>query len=377
MTATAAPGDRRRRRASRPADPAQLRGDLHAARGRPRGSGRDLLRPGRGGGDASRPGASEHLHALVPTGRTKFRPCTARSAPAGRSCYVPATARGRAAAADAHVPGRRRRGRLPAHRLIVGGSGRRRDVHRPLHARRTCSARSRDASPRSTSATAPASGTRRSRTGAPASRTSGCSGRRVGRDAEIRTLAIGFGADPGPRGGRDGPGGAGRVQRDARDLLRRRRRSISTTARSRTTWRRTARATCCTRARSATAAAPSTAGGSTSGPTRRRPNAMQTSRNIVLSRAREGRRDPEPRDRGERRPVRPRGERRARSTTRPLFYLESRGIPRDEAERLIVTGFFQEVLDRVTHRRRCAGAPSRRSQEELGRTEGAAPDDRA
>jgi len=31
-----------------------------------------------------------------------------------------------------------------------------------------------------------------------------------------------------------------------------------------------------------------------------------------------------------------------------LFYLQSRGIPRDEGERLIVTGFFQEVLDRVT-----------------------------
>jgi Fe-S cluster assembly protein SufD len=30
-----------------------------------------------------------------------------------------------------------------------------------------------------------------------------------------------------------------------------------------------------------------------------------------------------------------------------LFYLESRGIPRDEAERLIVFGFFQEVLDRI------------------------------
>ena len=30
-----------------------------------------------------------------------------------------------------------------------------------------------------------------------------------------------------------------------------------------------------------------------------------------------------------------------------LFYLESRGIPHEEAERLIVTGFFQEVLDRV------------------------------
>jgi len=31
-----------------------------------------------------------------------------------------------------------------------------------------------------------------------------------------------------------------------------------------------------------------------------------------------------------------------------IFYLQSRGIPADEAERLIVTGFFQEVLDRVT-----------------------------
>lgn len=30
-----------------------------------------------------------------------------------------------------------------------------------------------------------------------------------------------------------------------------------------------------------------------------------------------------------------------------IFYLESRGIPHDEAERLIVSGFFQEVLDRV------------------------------
>ncbi len=31
-----------------------------------------------------------------------------------------------------------------------------------------------------------------------------------------------------------------------------------------------------------------------------------------------------------------------------LFYLQSRGIPREEAERLIVSGFFQEVLDRVS-----------------------------
>jgi len=30
-----------------------------------------------------------------------------------------------------------------------------------------------------------------------------------------------------------------------------------------------------------------------------------------------------------------------------LFYLQSRGIPHDEAERLIVYGFFNEVLDRI------------------------------
>jgi len=30
-----------------------------------------------------------------------------------------------------------------------------------------------------------------------------------------------------------------------------------------------------------------------------------------------------------------------------LFYLMSRGLPRAEAERLIVRGFFQDVLDRI------------------------------
>ncbi|HUL85590.1 MAG TPA: Fe-S cluster assembly protein SufD [Actinomycetota bacterium] len=51
-----------------------------------------------------------------------------------------------------------------------------------------------------------------------------------------------------------------------------------------------------------------------------------------------------------------------------LFYLESRGIPRDEAERLIVTGFFQEVLDRVSLAEVRRGAELA-IQEELGRTE--------
>ena len=30
-----------------------------------------------------------------------------------------------------------------------------------------------------------------------------------------------------------------------------------------------------------------------------------------------------------------------------VFYMQSRGIPYREAQRLIVTGFFQEVLDRT------------------------------
>jgi Fe-S cluster assembly protein SufD len=30
-----------------------------------------------------------------------------------------------------------------------------------------------------------------------------------------------------------------------------------------------------------------------------------------------------------------------------MFYLMSRGIPRQEAERLVVQGFFSEVMDRI------------------------------
>jgi Fe-S cluster assembly protein SufD len=51
-----------------------------------------------------------------------------------------------------------------------------------------------------------------------------------------------------------------------------------------------------------------------------------------------------------------------------VFYLESRGIPHDEAERLIVTGFFQEVLDRVTIEEVRRGGELA-IQEELGRAQ--------
>jgi Fe-S cluster assembly protein SufD len=52
-----------------------------------------------------------------------------------------------------------------------------------------------------------------------------------------------------------------------------------------------------------------------------------------------------------------------------IFYLTSRGIPRDEAERLIVSGFFQEVLDRVQIDEVREGAEVA-IQDELGRGAG-------
>jgi Fe-S cluster assembly protein SufD len=76
-------------------------------------------------------------------------------------------------------------------------------------------------------------------------------------------------------------------------------------------------------------------------------NAMQTSRNIVLSESAKA--DAIPNLEIEANDVRC-GHAASVGPVEEetLFYLQSRGIPRDEAERLVVTGFFQEVLDRVT-----------------------------
>lgn len=81
-------------------------------------------------------------------------------------------------------------------------------------------------------------------------------------------------------------------------------------------------------------------------PDAQKTNAMQTSRNIVLSE--HAKADAIPNLEIEANDVRcghaasvgPVDE-------ETIFYLQSRGIRRDDAERLIVSGFFQEVLDRV------------------------------
>ncbi|MBI3648410.1 MAG: SufD family Fe-S cluster assembly protein, partial [Actinobacteria bacterium] len=51
-----------------------------------------------------------------------------------------------------------------------------------------------------------------------------------------------------------------------------------------------------------------------------------------------------------------------------LFYLMSRGIPHDEAEKLIVFGFFNEVLERITLEE-VRGSAARAIEAELNRGE--------
>jgi Fe-S cluster assembly protein SufD len=82
-------------------------------------------------------------------------------------------------------------------------------------------------------------------------------------------------------------------------------------------------------------------------PDAQKTNAMQTSRNVVLSE--HAKADAIPNLEIEANDVRC-GHAASVGPVddEAIFYLQSRGIPREEAERLILTGFFQEVLDRVT-----------------------------
>jgi Fe-S cluster assembly protein SufD len=81
-------------------------------------------------------------------------------------------------------------------------------------------------------------------------------------------------------------------------------------------------------------------------PDAQKTNAMQTSRNIVLSE--HAKADAIPNLEIEANDVRSGHAASVGPVDEDaIFYLTSRGIPRAEAERLIVAGFFQEVLDRV------------------------------
>ncbi|MGZ5305407.1 MAG: Fe-S cluster assembly protein SufD [Actinomycetota bacterium] len=104
-------------------------------------------------------------------------------------------------------------------------------------------------------------------------------------------------------------------------------------------------------------------------PEAQKTNAMQTSRNIVLSE--HAKADAIPNLEIEANDVRcghaasvgPVDE-------ETIFYLQSRGITREDAERLIVSGFFQEVLDRVTIDEVRRGAEAAIARELAGGTRG-------
>jgi Fe-S cluster assembly protein SufD len=101
-------------------------------------------------------------------------------------------------------------------------------------------------------------------------------------------------------------------------------------------------------------------------PDAQKTNAMQTSRNIVLSE--HAKADAIPNLEIEANDVRCGHAASVGPVDEDaIFYLTSRGIPRPEAERLIVSGFFQEVLDRVAIEEVRTGA-EQAIQDELGRS---------
>ena len=120
----------------------------------------------------------------------------------------------------------------------------------------------------------------------------------------------------------------------------------TTSARSRTTTRRTRPATCCSRAPCRTTRAASTPGLIKIRKHARGTTAFQTNRNLTLSEGAWA--ESVPNLEIETNDVKCSHA----STVGPIdpeqrFYLESRGIPSQIAERLIVLGFFDEVLDQL------------------------------
>ncbi len=167
----------------------------------------------------------------------------------------------------------------------------------------------------------------------------------VGRDAELRTLSIGFGADLARTETEvllDSPGGfseqLGVFFADGEQHFDH--RSIQDHAAPNCTSDLLYKGALRDRSRAVYS------GWVHVRPGAQKTNAMQTSRNIVLSE--HAKADAIPNLEIEANDVRC-GHAASVGPVddEAVFYLESRGIPEAEAERLIVSGFFQEVLDRV------------------------------
>ena len=166
----------------------------------------------------------------------------------------------------------------------------------------------------------------------------------VGQDATLRSSGAALGGDVRPAAHRLPPGGPGRPRRPVERLLRRRRPDARPAHLPGARAPRTPPRTCCSRGRSATTRTRSTPASSASSPTPGAPNAVQTNRNLKLSEHAWA--ESVPNLEIENNDV----HCSHASTVGPVdedqrFYLESRGVPTAVADRLIVGGFFDEVLD--------------------------------
>ena len=223
----------------------------------------------------------------------------------------------------------------------------------------------------SSSATTPGFGTCRSRSTGRTRGRSRCQRAHVGRDATLRLVGGRARRRLCATAQRVAARGRQRRERPPRRLLRRRHTRCSTSARSRTTTPRGTRSDLLFKG-----AVEDQAHSVYSGLIRLRPDARKGGREPDepqprADRRRRGRLDPQPRDRGQRREVLARDRRSGPIDEDQLYYLESRGVPPAEAERLIVLGFFDDVLDRLPIPTLAAcrsGAPwSRRSSTARGR----------
>ena len=184
---------------------------------------------------------------------------------------------------------------------------------------------------------------------------------RVGRDADFRSLSVGFGASLVARRGRDHPGRARRVLRDARGVLRRRGSALRPPVRAGPRGAELHQ-------RPAVQGRPARCeprGLQRLGP--RAPRRAEDDRDADLAqhravRAREGRCDPQPRDRGERRAMRPRRQRRPGRGGHALLP----GEPWHPARRGRTAG-RDRVLPGGPRSRHARGGPSRRGAGDPGR----------
>ena len=99
-------------------------------------------------------------------------------------------------------------------------------------------------------------------------------------------------------------------------------------------------------------------------------NAFQTNRNLKLSDERLGRERAQPRDRDQRRALQPRLARSARSTRSSASTSRAAACRPSVAERLIVLGFFDEVLDQLPGARRWCRGLRRQVAAKLDRRDG-------